>query len=188
MNKINPNLNIDDEFDPDAILNRRRTPAAAVRRMPRSEHAATDEALRYTGLQEVADEEVFSPTYQGSRWEREWILTYLGYFYDQHLLTDVLRRAKGGKEANVYCCQAHPAVGMDLVAAKLYRPRMLRNLRNDARYRQGRDYLDGFGKVIRDDRMMVAIRKGTRVGKEAVHTSWLDHEYQTLVAAALGGL
>ena len=188
MTKINPNLNIDVEFDPDAFLNRRRRlPTAersavrsAVRKPVRSEHAVTDEALRYTGLAEVADEEAFSPTYHGSRWEREWILTYLGNFYEQHILTDVLRRAKGGKEANVYCCRAHPAVGMDLLAAKLYRPRLLRNLRNDARYRQGRDYLDEHGKVIRDERLLVAIRQGTTVGKETVHTSWLEHEYQAL--------
>lgn len=182
MTKINPNHKIDDEFDPEVVLNRRRKLPAVSRFkvQHRSEHAVTDEALQYSNLGEVADEEGFRPTYQGSRWEREWILTYLGNFYEQHLLTDVLRRAKGGKEANVYCCLAHPTVGVDLLAAKLYRPRMLRNLRNDARYRQGRDYLDEFGKVIRDERLLVAIRKGTSTGKETVHTSWLEHEFRAL--------
>jgi len=179
MNKINPNLSIDDDFDPEVILNRRQA-GSAQHRAGRSAHAVTDEILRYSGVAAVADEAAFSPTYQGSRFEREWILDYLGSFYDQSLLTDVLRRVKGGKEANVYCCQAHPGTGMELLAAKLYRPRMLRNLRNDARYRQGRDYLDEYGKVIRDQRLQVAIRKGTSVGKEAVHTSWLEHEYRTL--------
>jgi RIO kinase 1 len=182
MTKINPNLNIDDEFDPEVVINRRRKlpTVSRFKVLPRSEHAVTDEALQYASQGEVADEEAFRPTYQGSRWEREWILTYLGNFYEQHLLTDVLRRAKGGKEANVYCCLADPAVGLELLAAKLYRPRMLRNLRNDARYRQGRDYLDEFGKVIRDNRLLVAIRKGTSIGKETVHTSWLEHEYHAL--------
>ena len=100
-----------------------------------------------------------------------------GELLQAHLLTDVLRRARGGKEANVYCCQANPAVGMDLLAAKLYRPRLLRN---DARYRPGRDYLDEHGKVVRDQRLLVAIHKGTTVDKESVHTSWLEHEYQAL--------
>jgi RIO kinase 1 len=179
MNKINPNVHIDDDFDPEAILDRRKA-GAAPGRAGRSTHAVTDEILRYAGSQTLADEAVFSPTYQGSRFEREWILNYLGTFYDQSLLLDVLRRVKGGKEANVYCCQGHPATGMPLLAAKLYRPRMLRNLRNDARYRQGRDYLDEYGKVIRDHGLQVAIHKGTSVGKEAVHTSWLEHEYHTL--------
>jgi RIO kinase 1 len=179
MNKINPHITIDDDFDPEVILHRRKA-ASAPRRAGRSEHAVNDEILRYAGAGALSDEAVFSPTYQGSRFEREWILNYLGGFYDQSLITDVLRRVKGGKEANVYCCLAHPATGMPLLAAKLYRPRMLRNLRNDARYRQGRDYLDEYGKVIRDQRLKVAIRKGTEVGKEAVHTSWLEHEYRTL--------
>jgi RIO kinase 1 len=41
-----------------------------------------------------------------SKHELEWILTYLGGFYDDQLITDVLRRVKGGKEATVYCCLA----------------------------------------------------------------------------------
>jgi catechol 2,3-dioxygenase-like lactoylglutathione lyase family enzyme len=45
-------------------------------------------------------------------------------------ILDVLRRVKGGKEANVYCCRTHPSTGVDLLAAKLYRPRMFRNLRS----------------------------------------------------------
>src|SRR5436305_757337 len=47
-----------------------------------------------------------------SKHELEWILTYLGGFYDDHLITDVLRRVKGGKEATVYCClAASPGIG-----------------------------------------------------------------------------
>ena len=46
-----------------------------------------------------------------SKHEVEWILTYLGGFYDDHLITDVLRRVKGGKEATVYCCLAPPGIG-----------------------------------------------------------------------------
>jgi len=73
-----------------------------------------------------------------------------------------LRQVKGGKEATVYCCAAHPATGQDLLAAKVYRPRIFRQLRNDARYRQGRQILGGTAKVVRDHRHLRAVRKGTR--------------------------
>lgn len=178
MKKINPQLKIDDDFDSEAVFSYKRGAPTPMRKV-KSKAALTDEALRYSGVQAVADEAAFSPSYHGSRWEREWILKYLGGFFEQNLLTDVLSRAKGGKEANVYCCLANPALGMDLLAAKLYRPRLLRNLRNDARYRQGRVYLDEYGKEVNEG-MKVAIRKGTTVGKEAIHTSWLMHEYRSL--------
>ncbi len=183
MTKIDPKITIDDDFEPEAVLNRRQTGAPRTSRFRptwRSEHAVADEVLRYAGADAIGNAQVFSPTYQGSRFEREMILNYLGDFYDTHLLSDVLQRVKGGKEANVYCCRAHPSTGAELLAAKIYRPRMLRNLRNDARYRQGRSYLDEFGKVIRDDRLLVAIKKGSSYGKETAHTSWLEHEYTTL--------
>jgi RIO kinase 1 len=122
----------------------------------------------------------FRPTFTGSFHERDWILNYLGPFYHNHQITDVLRRVQGGKEANVYCCAAHPSTGLELVAAKIYRPRMFRNLRNDARYRAGRAVLDGDGVVVHDDRLLRAVQKKTEYGRELAHTSWLSHEYQTL--------
>jgi RIO kinase 1 len=122
----------------------------------------------------------FRPTYTGSRHELHWILTYLSPFYEEGQILDVLRQVKGGKEATVYCCRAHPALGVDLLAAKLYRPRMFRNLRNDAQYRQGRAILDDRGRAVHDPRRLHAIQRGTSLGKELVHTSWLTHEFQSL--------
>jgi RIO kinase 1 len=122
----------------------------------------------------------FRPTFTGSLYERDWILNYLGPFYHNHQITDVLRRVQGGKEANVYCCTAHPSTGLELVAAKVYRPRMFRTLRNDARYRAGRAVLDSDGIVVHDDRLLRAVRKKTEFGRELAHTSWLSHEFQTL--------
>ncbi len=81
----------------------------------------------------------FAPTFSSSGHEQYWILNYLEPFYLDHVITDVLGKVKGGKEANVYCCSAHASTGLSLVAAKIYRPRMFRNLRNDSRYRLGRD-------------------------------------------------
>ena len=67
-----------------------------------------------------------------------------------------------------------------MLAAKVYRPRKLRNLRNDALYREGRPDVDGDGKVLQDDGMLHAMRKKTRYGAELLHTSWIGHEYSTL--------
>jgi RIO kinase 1 len=122
----------------------------------------------------------FTPTFSSSEHERFWILNYLEEFYNNQIISDVLRKVKGGKEANVYCCTANPATGLDLIAAKLYRPRMFRNLRNDARYRQGRALRDEEGKITHNRRKMVAIQQNTRFGQEVRFTSWVEHEYQTL--------
>ena len=156
----------------------RSATGSAPRSAQRSEHAILDETATHSDLSEVGA--IFDPTFSASRHEREWILNYLGPFYDTQVILDVLQRVKGGKEANVYCCSAHPGTGLSLLAAKIYRPRMFRNLRNDAQYRQGRAVLDEYGKVVRDGRYLRAIRKGTRIGKEFAHTSWLEHEYQTM--------
>ena len=137
-------------------------------------------SIYHTGPGAVADEQAFSPTFTSSRNEREWIQTYLGSFYDEQVITDVLARVKGGKESNVYCCQAFPELGVDLLAAKIYRPRMLCNLRNDALYREGRTVIDEVGKAVFDDRALHAVRKGSAYGKELSHVSWLGHEYQNL--------
>lgn len=122
----------------------------------------------------------FNPSFSSSRHERAWILSYLTRFYDDHLITDVLHQVKGGKEATVYCCAAHPSTGVDLIAAKVYRPRTFRQLRNDVQYRQGRRILDDQGKRVTDDRMLHAVAKGTAFGKHLSHVSWLAHEYGTL--------
>ena len=124
----------------------------------------------------------FAGTLDVTNSERDWLRNNLSQFYDGQMITSVLRRVKGGKEANVYVCAAHPDRGMDLVAAKLYRPRMLRNLRNDSQYRQGRPVLNGDGQVIgtRDWRMHKAIAKKSSTGLEAQQTSWVDYEFQTM--------
>ncbi|MDQ6692942.1 MAG: hypothetical protein M3014_00755 [Chloroflexota bacterium] len=122
--------------------------------------------------------EGFDPSFTSSRHEREWILTYLGGFYEDQQITDVLRQVKGGKEATVYCCEAHPRTGLDLVAAKVYRPRMFRNLRNDGAYRQGRDIIDDSGH--RGKREERAMKKRTDFGQELLHLSWVGNEFGTM--------
>jgi RIO kinase 1 len=114
--------------------------------------------------------------------ESEWLVEHLLRFYQAKVITRVLRRVKGGKEANVYCCEAHPDTGLQYIAAKIYRPRMLRALRNDAQYREGRPVLNNEGSVVgsRDWRLHKAIAKGSATGREAAQVSWLEYEYQTM--------
>lgn len=41
----------------------------------------------------------FDPTFSSSKYEREWILNYLGPFYEEHIISDVLRQVKGANQA-----------------------------------------------------------------------------------------
>lgn len=134
------------------------------------------------GLEPAADTRAaFNPTFHASRHEREWIINYLGPFYTDSLITDVLHQVKGGKEATVYCCRAHPATGVELIAAKVYRPRMFRSLRNDSLYRQGRTTLDEEGKSAqRNRRVRLAVEKRTKFGQAVLHSNWLANEFSTL--------
>jgi RIO kinase 1 len=104
----------------------------------------------------------------------------LGPFFDEQWIDDVLRQVKGGKEASVYLCRANPSVPTKMIAAKVYRPRSLRNLRKDHLYREGRSRLDPDGLEIIDERMTRAIQRGTDFGKEVMHRSWIEHEFRTL--------
>ncbi len=170
--------NYEEQFDPlrtDRKARRGRKPRHAPKRTYHQDIASVVEST--SGL-----EGGFTPTYQPSRHEEGWLLTSLRDFYDQSYIVDVLAQVKGGKEASVYRCQAHPATGMNLLAAKVYRPRMLRNLRNDKLYRQGRAMLNADGRPIKknDHRVMRAIGKKSAFGVQVQHTSWLMYEYTTL--------
>jgi RIO kinase 1 len=124
----------------------------------------------------------FDPTYQPARFEAGWLLSSLRSFYEQHLISDVLASIKGGKEASVYRCAADRTTGVGLLAAKVYRPRQFRNLRNDKMYRDGRAILTADGRPAKatDHRLMRAIGKKTATGVQVSHTSWLMYEYTTL--------
>jgi RIO kinase 1 len=123
--------------------------------------------------------EAFEFSYKASRHEKIWIHAALDGFYEQ-MIDDVLRVIRGGKEASVYQCLANQAVGTPYLAAKIYRPRMFRNLKNDHIYREGRGNLDASGNLVTNDGMLHAMRKRTRYGLELLHTSWITHEYKTM--------
>ena len=100
--------------------------------------------------------------------------TYPGLepFFKENLITGVLHLVRSGKEATVYCCEAHPDTGRELLAAKIYRSRDDRSFKNDSIYQEGR--------VILDKRMRKAFQKKSRMGREVQFSSWLGHEYETL--------
>jgi RIO kinase 1 len=166
-------LQLDENYEDEAITRPRKTRPGRPKRTVTQERSELAEQLDQP-------ESGYPFTYKAARHEATWISTSLERFYDDSLISDVLRIVKGGKEANVYCCQANPALGLDLLAAKIYRPRMLRNLKNDALYREGRAVLDDEGKALRDTRSLRAIRKKTRIGSEMSITSWIEHEYRML--------
>jgi RIO kinase 1 len=166
------------KFDPmlDRQTRRKRKPKV-VHHAKKEQDEIRDEIADLTGL-----EGGFETTYNPGLFEQGWLLQSLRPFYDMDYISDVLGRVRGGKEASVYRCEATHKAGVELAAAKVYRPRMLRNLRNDKMYREGRRYLKDNGKAIKetDHRMMRAIGKKTRLGAQVEHTSWLMYEYNTL--------
>lgn len=121
----------------------------------------------------------FKYTYKPARFEEWWLLESIGDFYEHKLISDVLRRLKGGKEASVYLCRGTESTE-PLVTAKVYRPRSLRNLKNDSIYRTGRIDLGEDGKKLFKEADVNAIAKRTAYGEELRHTSWIAYEFNTL--------
>jgi RIO kinase 1 len=167
-----------DELDDDDRLNQRfgidkRKPYQKMTRKLISEER------QFVGEQDDSRTN-FKFTYKAARFEGWWLLESLGEFYEHKWITDVLRRLKGGKEASVYLCRSGPAIDAPLVAAKVYRPRSLRNLKNDGQYRTGRVDLDENGHAIVKDGDLHAMAKRTNYGEELRHQSWISYEFQTL--------
>ncbi len=119
-------------------------------------------------------------TYKPARFEEGWLINSLGEFFEQRWISDVLSKIKAGKEASVYLCKAGDQVRAPYVAAKVFRPRMLRNLKNDALYRQDRAVLDETGHRIVDLGMLKAQKKRSTYGETIRHQSWLAFEFETL--------
>jgi RIO kinase 1 len=138
------------------------------------------EAARALSAVTASTEEQFKITYKAARHEALWLEQSLINFFHHKWFSDVVRMIKGGKEASVYLCLGNETTGLDLLAAKVYRPRMVRNLKNDWLYREGRGNLDESGREITNKGMVHAMRKRTEYGRTLLHTSWLEHEFKTL--------
>ena len=171
-------------FDPlrtDRQARRKRKPVP-VHVPKKLESEAVAELADSAGADAIELEGGFRTTYHPGRHEALWLLDSLRGFYHEALITDVLAQVKGGKEASVYRGEAHPSIGESYLAAKVYRPRMFRTMRNDVQYRRGRQVLTGDGRPVKttDHRVMRAIGKKTAFGVQVMHTSWLMHEYTTM--------
>jgi RIO kinase 1 len=171
------------DYDRWDAYSERYDPSFERERGPRK---AKPQTKRPAPVEDVAEargmEAGFHITYQPARFEKIWLEDSLRSFFDQELITDVVANVKGGKEASVYRCLAHPTTGETLLAAKVYRPRQFRNLRNDAMYKEGRAVLTADGRAAKnsDHRLMRALGKKTTFGQQVAHTSWVMYEYKTL--------
>lgn len=166
-------------YDPEWQNNQWRRVRKAEKHKPKKAEAEVIAAL--------ADETVgleggFTITYQPARFEEGFLRDSVRLFFEQALITDILAQVKGGKEASVYRCVAHPTVDAPLLAAKVYRPRQFRNLSNDAAYREGRQVLKDDGRPVKpnDHRIQRALNKKSNYGVQVAHTSWLMYEFKTL--------
>lgn len=167
---------LDDYDEADKILNEGKRPPRNTGRHPKKLSAAD----RLFIHEQDDSKSNFKFTYKAARFEEWWLLDSLGSFYEHKWITDVLRRVKGGKEASVYQCQPGAEVDAPLVAAKVYRPRSLRNLKNDGEYRIGRVDLDEDGNALIKRADIHAIAKRTNYGEELRHQSWIAYEFKTL--------
>ena len=136
------------------------------------------DARLFVRAQEAAGE--FKFTYKAARFEEAWLLDSLNEIAGQQLISDVLRKIKAGKEASIYLCRSGSSIDARLIVAKVYRPRMLRNLKNDAIYRTGRTDLDEDGTALFREADIKAIMQRSKYGEELRHTSWIAYECKTL--------
>lgn len=167
---------LDDNEQTENFINKNKRPQRFHER--HFKHARARDAEFTKGQDDSA--RTYNFAYKAARFEEWWLLDSIGPFYEHKLISDVLRRLKGGKEASVYLCQAHPESEAQLLAAKVYRPRSLRNLKNDAVYRTGRTDLGKDGKRLVKEADINAIIKRTAYGEEVRHTSWIAYEFNTL--------
>ncbi len=110
---------------------------------------------------------------------RDSVQSTLDYFFAEGLISKVLYTVKSGKEATVYCCQAQPSTGYDLLAAKTYRSRHNRGFKNDAIYQEGR--------VITEGHVRRAVQNKSVFGREVQFAMWVNYEFETLKALSKAG-
>jgi len=105
----------------------------------------------------------------------EVLLAGLDPLIEDHVLLEVVRPIKSGKEAVVYLCRADPSLERDLVATKIFRPHERRSFRRDGVYQQGRER---GGRP--DAREMRALSRKTKGGRVRKFSAWIAHEMKTL--------
>lgn len=115
-----------------------------------------------------------------------WIKPALDAFYRQGLVTDILEQVKSGKEATVFRCRAHPSLGIDSLALKVYSISMFRRLRGDNTYRSARRPTPPRRTDSRDRAALLAESKNVR-GRNAQFAQWVEYEFATHVESYRAG-
>ncbi|GAC1642014.1 MAG: hypothetical protein NVS4B12_04840 [Ktedonobacteraceae bacterium] len=160
----------------------KRVQRSSSKRAKKESYESNADVQRWLQSQTLKEDDLskgtFNPTFLAGKRDASWILSSLTNFYEQDLITNVIHVVKSGKEATVYCCVADPKTGLAYAAAKIYRPRMFRSLKNDAVYRDGRTQRDLNGNVARNSRHHQDAFKSER-GRAAQVSSWIDFEFQT---------
>lgn len=166
-----------------ALIAGRKTSSRPAKKASYESSSAVQRWLKQQGGGETPEAErkpAFNPAFLASRRDAPWILSSLTPLYEQNLIVDVLHEAHSGKEATVFCCLAHPSTGEEYLAAKIYRPRMFRSLRNDAIYRYSRVQRDEQGQAEHgNSRRGSAATRKTERGRAAQVASWIEYEYLT---------
>jgi len=122
------------------------------------------------------------PKEEEDRTVEEALLANLDPLFEDHLVEEVVRPVKAGKEAVVYCCRAGESLGCELVAAKIYRPIETRSFKRDAVYQQGRE------RGSRPDaRVLRALGKKSQRGRVHKFNAWIAHEMRTLEVLSAAG-
>lgn len=105
----------------------------------------------------------------------EELLRHIDPLIEDHLVDEVIRPIKSGKEAVVYCCRANESLGGGLLAAKIYRPVERRSFKQDGVYQQGRE------RGSRPDAQTLrALGKKSQRGRLHKFNAWINHEMRTL--------
>jgi RIO kinase 1 len=87
---------------------------------------------------------------------------------EDQIIDDVVFQLKSGKEATVYVAEKRTGGESVLYAAKVYRDMHHRSFHRDEVYREGR--------VILDSRLRTAVRRKTRMGRQAAFGMWVGEE------------
>jgi RIO kinase 1 len=106
-------------------------------------------------------------------------LADLQAFVDSTMLEEIIGVVKSGKEATVYCCRAGERLGGGLVAAKVYRARIVRQFANASTYNAGRLRSRGMREGVRS-REIRAMQNKSRLGQELSFGKWVADEWETL--------
>ena len=102
--------------------------------------------------------------------------TGLEHLIDEGIITEVVARLQGGKEADVFAVRC----GGRIVAAKVYKNSAHRSFKNNSAYKEGR--------AIRNSRSQRAIDRGSRFGQAAAEEAWKSAEVDALYKLHAAGV